>query len=185
MTRLLEISAAALRVVGRIEMLIGVTILIGIITLITVQVVLNAGAGNPLTWEQEGGAYGLVWLTFIGASIGLKQMRHVTIVAAVTPLPPRIRAAARMFCWAIVIWTMIVMMRELIPIAAIEGRAVTVALPIDLPRSWFFSVPLFIVSGLMTWTAAHYFLANLQVLITGAKVEPGPVSVSEGLGVEG
>jgi TRAP-type C4-dicarboxylate transport system permease small subunit len=184
MTRLLELSAAALRIVGHIEMAIGAIILAGIVALIMAQVILNAGAGNPITWEQEAGAYALVWLTFVGASVGLKQMRHVTVVAAVTPSPPRLRAAVRMLCWAVVVWTMVVMMRELVGIAAIEGRAVTVALPIDLPRSWFFSVPLFITSGLMAWTAAHYFFANMQVLITGAAVEPRAISNSDGLGVD-
>lgn len=184
MTQLLAVSSAALRIVGRIEMVFGALIVIGIVTLILVQVLLNIGLGNPMTWEQEGGTYGLVWLTFIGASIGLKQMRHVTVVAAVTPLPPRLRAMARILCWAIVIWTLIVVMRELLGVMAIEGRASTVALPIDLPRSWFFSVPLFASCALMSWTALHYLLENVSVVMTGGTAEPAAIMVSDGLGID-
>ena len=63
-------------------------------------------------------------------------------------------------------------MKELTGIIPIEGRAMTVALPIDVPRSWFFSVPLFITCALMIWTSAHYLLANLMRLFGGATGDP-------------
>ncbi len=184
MQHFIDLSARILRIVGRIEIVLGAVLVCGIVLGILVQVALNAGLGHPLQWEQEGGAYALVWLTFIGASIGLKQMRHVTIVTFVTPAPPRIRALLRMACWSIVIWLMVTLMRELVPVMAIEGRARTVALPVELPRSYFFSVPLFVSSALMLWTAAHYFIANVPVLLGRTDAEPAPILTSDGLGVD-
>jgi len=138
--------------IGQIEMVIAAAILIGIVVMIIAQVLLNAGLGNPITWEQEAGAYALVWLTFIGASIGLKHKRHVTIVSFVGKLPTRIRYAIRATVFATILWTLYILMRELLPIMAIEARATTVALPFDLPRSYFFSVPLMVSCVLMAMT---------------------------------
>ncbi len=147
-----------LRWIGRVELVLASAILMGIVLMILAQVLLNAGLGNPITWEQEGGAYALVWLTFLGASVGLKQMRHVAIVSFVGRLPTRARSAVRALVFAGIIWTLLVLLRELGPIMEIEARSTTIALPIDLPRSYFFSVPLILTSSLMLLTALFYFL---------------------------
>ncbi|MDH3581997.1 MAG: TRAP transporter small permease subunit [Hyphomicrobiales bacterium] len=144
--------------IGQVEMILAAAILFGIVAMITVQVLLTAGLGNPITWEQEAGAYGLVWLTFIGASIALKQMRHVTIVSFVGMLPHRLRHVIRAIVFALVLWTLYALVRELTPIMEIEARATTVALPIDLPRSYFFSVPLMVSCLMMALTALLFLL---------------------------
>ena len=147
--------------IGQIEMLLAAAILVGIVLMIVVQVMLNAGLGRPITWEQEAGAYALVWLTFIGASIGLKYMRHVAIVSFVGKTPARVRSAIRAMVFATILWTLYILMRELSPIMTIEARTTTVALPIDLPRSYFFSVPLMVSSALMALTALLFFFEAL------------------------
>lgn len=154
----LERIRTIVRLIGFVEILVAALILTGIVLMIVVQVALNMGLGNPLTWEQEAGSYALVWLTFLGASIALKQMRHVTIVSFVGLLPPRARAVVRALVFALMLWTLYVLMRELFPIMRIEARASTVALPIDLPRAYFFSVPLLLASGLMSLTVLLYFI---------------------------
>ena len=183
MSTLLTISARLLVVVGWLEIVFGVIVLAGIVVTILVQIALNAGLGAPIAWEQEGGAYALVWLTFIGAPLALKEMRHVALVGAVSALPPRPRAAIRALAWAIVIWLMVMLMRELGPVMMIEGRAKTVALPINVPRSWFFSVPLLVSSALMAWTATHYFLASLVELCRADPGEPGAVMPADAPGI--
>ena len=155
-----------LRWIGRIELVLASVILMGIVLMILVQVLLNAGLGNPITWEQEGGAYALVWLTFLGASVGLKQMRHVAIVSFVGRLPPKARNAIRALVFAGIIWTLLALLRELGPIMEIEARSTTIALPIDLPRSYFFSVPLVLTSSMMLLTALFYFLEALAGVIS-------------------
>ena len=157
--------------VGQIEMILAAAILIGIVLMIAVQVLLNAGLGRPITWEQEAGAYGLVWLTFIGASIALKQMRHVTIVSFVGKLPGRLRSLIRAIVFALILWTLYALMRELSPIMAIEARSTTVALPIDLPRSYFFSVPLMVSCFLMVLTTV-LFLVESVLGVVGQADDP-------------
>jgi len=144
--------------IGQVEMAICATILIGIVVMILAQVLLNAGLGDPITWEQEAGAYALVWMTFLGASIGLKYVRHVTIISFIGKLPPRLRSLVRALTFGIMLWTLYVLVRELSPIMTIESRSTTVALPIDLPRSYFFSVPLLLSCLLMMLTLFLFLL---------------------------
>ncbi len=162
MHQVLQKCRSGLRLIGQIEMVFAATVLIGIVVMILVQVVLNAGLGRPIVWEQEGGAYALVWLTFVGASVGMKQMRHVTIVSFVSLLPPRLRAFFRFAVFAAILWTLAIMLGELSNIMQIEGRSTTVALPIDLPRSYFFSVPLTLSCVMM---AATTVLNMLEALV--------------------
>ncbi len=166
---MLDVLRTVSRWIGRVEMALAAAILIGIVLMILVQVALNAGLGNPIAWEQEGGAYALVWLTFLGASIGLKQMRHVKVVSFVGHLPPRAREAVRAAVHAGVVWTLWTLLRELGPIMEIESRSTTIALPIDLPRSTFFSLPLMLASGSMLLTATLHFIEAV-----GRAVSPAP-----------
>ena len=177
--RMLHLSRRGLRLVGRVEMLLAGGILAAIVLMILAQVGLNAGLGDPFPWEQEAGAYALVWLTFLGASIALKQMRHITIASFPSALPPRGKAAMRVLSYAIILWLLYVVMRELLFVIPIEGRALTVALPIDLPRSWFFSVPLFACCALMVWTAAHFVAENLLRVLGVLDGEEAPLMARE------
>ncbi len=161
MRRHLTMYRRILKLIGIAEITLAASILAGIVLMIIAQVALNAGLGNPLTWEQEAGAYALVWLTFVGASAGLKQMRHISIVSFVGRLPPRPRSLIRATVFATMIWMYLTVMRELIPIMEIEARATTVALPVDLPRSYFFSVPLLAASAMMALTTTLYFIEAL------------------------
>lgn len=142
--------------IGQIEMLLAATILVGIVLMIFAQVLLNSGLGRPILWEQEVGAYGLVWITFLGASIALKQMRHVTIVSFVGGLNFRLRNLIRAIIWLIILFTIYSLIHELTPIMKIEARASTVTLPFDFPRSYFFSVPLMVSCYSMALTSTLF-----------------------------
>lgn len=47
--------------------------------LIFVQVVFRYGFNHSLYWSEEIGRYTLVWITFIGASVGFKKKAHVGV----------------------------------------------------------------------------------------------------------
>lgn len=158
MNGIMQLVRRALFRIAQIEMIFAATILVGIVIMIFAQVLLNAGLGRPITFEQEAGAYALVWLTFMGASIALKQMRHVAIVSFVGKLPYRMQHFVRAITFALILWTLHILMRELLPIMEIERRSTTVALPIDFPRSYFFSVPLMVSCLLMALTSALFFI---------------------------
>ena len=175
MRRLLATSRRLLAWLSVVEYVFAGAILVGIVLVINGQVLLNAGLGDPIAWEQEGGAYALVWLTFIGASLGMKQQRHIAIATGVGRLPPRGAAAVRLLVLGIVIWVLLSILRELTGIIPIEGRAQTIALPFDAPRSWFFSVPLAVSSTLLLWTSCHYFAEHLLRLLSGDASPVAPI----------
>jgi C4-dicarboxylate transporter DctQ subunit len=50
---------------------------------------------HSLPWSEELSRYALVWLTFIGASCGIKRGIHVAVEALTQALPPRAR---RLLC---------------------------------------------------------------------------------------
>ena len=85
-------------------------------------------------------------------------MRHVAIVSFVGKLPYRLKNFVRAIVFALILWTLYILTGELSPIMAIEARSTTVALPIDLPRSYFFSVPLMVSCLLMALTTILFFV---------------------------
>ncbi len=164
MTQFLARYRRFLAIVGRVELVIGGALLLFMAMLITTQVILRSGFGRPLTWMEEMVTYTLVWLTFIGASIGLKQRRHVTISSFLKQLPARYQLYVRVAATSIIIvllFLLIYYARQIIPI---ESSATTVALPLDLPRSLFFSVALLVNSILMQLTMFYYLLIDVAEL---------------------
>ena len=178
MTTFMDLSRKFLRIIGLIEMYLAAAMLVGIVLMILYQVLLNAGLGNPLTWEQEAGAYGLVWMTFLGASIALKQDRHVKILSFVSMLSVRWAAMLKLLALLFLLWVLYMVLGELGGVARIEGRAITVALPIDLPRSYFFSVPLYVACCSMSLTAIFGTIEQIYKLAIG-KDAPGQVTSNE------
>ena len=47
--------------------------------------------GQAIYWAEEVGTFGLVWITMIGAGIGVKRGIHFTMPTFVDHFPPRIR----------------------------------------------------------------------------------------------
>ena len=46
----------------------------------------------------------------------------------------------------------------------VEGRSRTISLPVELPRSWFYSLPLTLSAASMVLTGVYLFLEELAVL---------------------
>ena len=57
-------------------------------------------------------------------------------------------------------------------VIGVESRTPTVSLPITLPRSWSFSVPVFSSSILMSITSIYNCLNHFHALCTGNEPEP-------------
>jgi len=165
---------AALLWVGRLEKLLGFILLWLMVVTIGVQVFTRYLFGIPLVWVEEAATYAFVWATFLGAAAGLKQRRHVVIETFVGRLPPRLRAAAMLVTcigFGAVLWTM---MSYGLVVMAIESRSSSVALPIDIPRSWFYSTPLFVSAASMMATLVAFAAQELITAVTGRRPELAP-----------
>ncbi|MGI9434912.1 MAG: TRAP transporter small permease [Geminicoccaceae bacterium] len=84
-----------------------------VITIVAVLAVILISAvfyryalNNAIAWSEEGSKYLMVWLTFLGAPIALRQAAHINIDLLVKIFPPRGRQAFYFFINLIITATM-------------------------------------------------------------------------------
>lgn len=76
------------------EIVLGWTLL-GLALLAFTQVVLRYAFSTGFDWVEEFGRYAGIFLTFLGASVGVKHGTHFSVEALVKVLPPRTSCAVR------------------------------------------------------------------------------------------
>ncbi len=163
--------------IGAVEQGLGVALILLMVVAITVQVFTRYALGRPIAWVEESATYAFIWVVFVGASLGLKRGRHIVIATFGSHLPPHIAGAMRMLVWMLVLIMLVVMIVQGMKVMGIEGRSTTISLPIELPRSWFYSLPLTISAASMTLTAIYLVLQELPVL-AGRPAPAAPQVVS-------
>jgi TRAP-type C4-dicarboxylate transport system permease small subunit len=169
---LLEHWRRLLGLLGRAEQALVVVLLVNIVLNILAQVISRYFFGKPLVWVEEVATYSLIWATVLGAALALKHDRHVKIDTFVGRLPPRGGAVAR----AVVMLVLVVLLLTLLPALAaaieVEMRRRTIALPVQIPSGWFFSVPLTVGAVSMLATALYRLAAELRFAMGGPALRP-------------
>lgn len=150
--------------IGAIEQALGIGLIFLIVTAITVQVFTRYALGRPIAWVEESATYAFIWMVFVGASVGLKQGRHILIATFGGHLPPRVAAALRTLVWLLVLGTLVVLVVQGVKVMEVEGRSHTISLPVELPRSWFYSLPLTLAAASMALTSVYLVLQELPIL---------------------
>ena len=150
--------------IGTFERALGIALILYMVAAITVQVFTRYALGRPIAWVEESATYAFIWMAFVGASVGLKQGRHILIATVGAHLPPRWGALMRALVWALVLGTLAVLVVQGWKVMGVEGRSSTISLPIELPRSWFYSLPLTLSSASMALTAIYLLLLELPVI---------------------
>lgn len=162
--------------IGAVEQALGIGLILLVVFAITLQVFTRYALGLPIAWVEESATYAFIWLVFVGASLGLKRGRHICIATFGSLLPPRAAAALRAVVWLLVLLTLIILVQQGIKVMGVEGRSRTISLPIELPRSWFYSVPLTVSAVSMAFTTLWLLLDNLATLF-GRPANPAPLPV--------
>jgi TRAP-type transport system small permease protein len=156
--------------IGTAERSLGIALILYMVTAITVQVFTRYVLGRPIAWVEESATYAFIWMSFVGASVGLKQGRHILIATFGAHLPPRWAAGMRALVWALMLLTLLVLVVQGWKVIGVEGRSSTISLPIELPRSWFYSLPLTLSAASMILTALYLWLQELAVIAGRAPV---------------
>ena len=156
--------------IGTVERALGITLILYMVGAITVQVFTRYALGRPIAWVEESATYAFIWMSFVGASVGLKQGRHILIATFGAHLPSRLAAGLRALVWVLVLLTLVVLVVQGWKVMGVEGRSSTISLPIELPRSWFYSLPLMLSSASMILTALYLLLQELPVIAGRAPV---------------
>jgi TRAP-type C4-dicarboxylate transport system permease small subunit len=148
--------------IGRIERALGISLLVIITGAIFAQVVSRYFFGLPLVWVEELSTYAFLWLVFVGASLGLKKKRHITIISFVSRWPAgRQHLFRALVSGAIAVFCLILAANGFKAMTLFEWHQRTIALPVELPRYLFYSTPLILGTSSMVFTSIHDFLESV------------------------
>ena len=160
-----------LELIGRVERAIGVLLLSTIAISITVQVITRYIFGQPLVWVEELAGYCFLWGVFLGAAVGMKELRHIRIDTFISRLSERPQALWRAVIWAIATGCCLIIAVQAWDIMEVESRSRTMSLPVDLPRHLFYSTPLFVCTVSITLTGLYLVCAELMRGLAGRPVD--------------
>lgn len=158
--------------IGRFERAVGVALIALIVVAIGVQVFTRYALRMPIAWVEESATYAFIWMVFVGASLGLKQGRHILISTFVGRLAPRAAAAMRLFVWLLVAVMLVALIVQGVKVMGVEARSKTISLPIEIPRMWFYSVPLTVSAASMLLTTVLLSFIELRAALGRAGDEP-------------
>ena len=162
MTAFMAKFSRILRFIAKLEKLLGILLILNIVLNIGVQVFSRYVLNYPLIWVEELATYSFIWATFIGASLGLKQARHVKIETFVSRLKPRAQAWLRALGFLTMLTLLLILLPQAWKVMGVEGRSSSISLPIAIPRSWFYSIPLFVFAASMALSCIYLLLSELM-----------------------
>lgn len=148
-----------LRALGLVERVFCVSLIGLIVVTISIQVLTRYFFGRPLVWVEEMAQYAFLWMVFVGAALGFKELRHIRIETFVASLNPALQAYWRSALYAIITAACLIVGWYALDIMEIEGRSKTISLPIELPRHMFYSMPLFVSMASIAITGVYFVLA--------------------------
>jgi TRAP-type C4-dicarboxylate transport system permease small subunit len=160
-----------LRFIGHVERVVGVILVASIVITITIQVITRYFFGQPLVWVEELAQYSFIWMVFIGAALGFKELRHIRIDTFVDKLAPPVQSLWRAMLYALMTAATLLLAYYAWDIMAIEGKSSTVSLPIELPRMWFYSVPMCVSMLSISFTGLYFVIAYGRRAITGEELD--------------
>jgi TRAP-type C4-dicarboxylate transport system permease small subunit len=157
----------ALSFIGKVERALGMALLVAIVLMIGIQVGTRYLMNQPIVWVEDVATFAFIWAVFLGAAAGLKELRHIRIETFLARLPARGRALMEALLYAIVFACCAAVGWQALGVMQTESRSLTISLPVNLPRHWFYSVPLFVGLASMAATAAYFVAAHLIEAATG------------------
>lgn len=152
-TKIDRILAGSVRTLARIELAALAAAMIFIIGSIALQTLTRYAMGQPITWVEEAAVYAFIWITFVGASYGAKQGKLIKVELISHSFGEAGLRRMLMISQVIMIIGCGYLAWITPSVIAIEGRSSTISLPIDVPRAWFYSVPLLYFASVTTFAS--------------------------------
>ncbi len=160
-----------LKILNRLEEIVLAMGLLGLAIMCFIEVVSRYLFDYSFTWLEEFGRYFCVFLTFLGASLGVKYGMHFSMDFVVTRVPPRAGHLMRLVSnligavlfgiVAVLAWTHAVKML----------RFGTTSAAMGLPMFWAY-LPISVFSGTMVLRFGYQILLNLKGLRSGEPLVP-------------
>jgi TRAP-type C4-dicarboxylate transport system permease small subunit len=171
MKALLKKYDVFLRFIGTLELGIGFVCLVAIVICIFCQVVSRYAFGKPLVWVEEFSTYCFIWAVYLGAAYALIKGRHIRVTTLVDTFPAPVQRILALFTYGCLIFFLSVLIKNGLKQVAMEGPQRTIALPVKLPRKYFFSIPFVISCISMMITSLYVLLRDLYELLQHQPVE--------------
>lgn len=106
---------------------------LGIMTIITVYAVFNRFIfKQAITWSDEATRYLFIWVSLIGASIGVEQGSHANVSVFVDLLPKGMRKYAYIIANALCVFFCIVLVYTGIQLVVAQSNQVSAAMRINM-----------------------------------------------------
>ncbi len=167
----LAIAWRLLRRLGSLERGICVVLMAGIVISMSIQILTRYLLGQPLVWVEEAAGYAFIWVVFLGAAAGFKELRHIRIETFVARLPAVPRQLMHAALYLICTGAMLVVAFYAWEIMEVESRSSTMALPVELPRHLFYSLPLFVSTLSIALSGTYLVAAHLACAVSGRPVD--------------
>jgi C4-dicarboxylate transporter DctQ subunit len=136
-----------LRILNHIEELVLGFTLLGLAVFVFIQVVLRYGFHFAFSWAEELGRYLTIFMTFLGASLGVKYGTHFSMEALVHYLPERFRhlvkAAANLICGLFFVLVIFFAWSQIKDLHKYGASTATLRVPMYIP---YIPIPLFSIT---------------------------------------
>ncbi len=120
---------------------------------------------TALSWSEELARYLMIWLTFLGASMGVKRGTHIAVSFAVSPLSPRWRQGMALLVQTLALYFFLLVAFYGWRLMNLQAFQVSAGLGISM-RYVYVSLP---VGGIL---CAIHVLAEILQLSSGEKPWP-------------
>lgn len=166
MDRALRIYGRFIEGIGLILKYTGILLITGIVLSIFVQVVSRYLFNRPHVWVEEFATYSFIWLVFTGAAYAHIKGRHILVTTLTDCLYKPLRRVLAVGSNVLIVVFLIVVIRYGFRQFIVEGPQSTIALPVQLPRRLFYSVPFLISMLTMLLTTLQYLFMSVMELIS-------------------
>lgn len=145
------------------EVIIAV-LMVALVIVVSAQVFFRYVVFNSLPWSEEASRYMLIWVTFLGASVGVKRQAHFTVQAVTGLLPTRAQRGLVIVTYLLAMVVFFVMVYFGWQNVQVTSRQVSVAM----------SVPMHYVYGAIP-TAGAIMMVHTLLHLLGELRAPGAV----------
>ncbi len=147
--------------VDKAATLLAVVVLAAMTAVTTLQIICRFFF-TALSWSEELSRYLMIWLTFLGASMGVKRGAHIAVTFAVSPLAPKWRQGLALLVQVLVLYFFLLVAYYGWRLMNLQAFQVSAGLGISM-RYVYVSLP---VGGIL---CAIHILAEILQLLAGEK----------------
>lgn len=150
-----------LKAIKKIEIYIGVILLAIMVFVLFINCITRYAFNNPLVWAEEVAVYCFIWMVFIGVSVGFSQKRHLTMGLLSEKMSVKSKKYFQIFIDIFIGVLLIFLIIQGSKSIYLQRQIYTISLPIRIPNSYFYALPLVISSISMLLKDIYFLLEKI------------------------